>query len=80
MMKIIVNMKECFSKKVNSKIDSEIGDKEQIFVVNEEDVVSFAPDDIVLILPAPVSVNGPERTSRPTHVRFNFDFSKLDEA
>ena len=65
-------------QKVISKIDSGIGDKGQTFIVNEKDAASFAPDDIVLILPAPVAVGGSER--RSNQLRFNFDFSKLDLA
>ena len=67
-----------FLQKVSSKIDSGMGDKEQTFVVNEKDAASFAPVDIVLILPAPVAVCGSER--RSNQLRFNFDFSKLDLA
>ena len=67
-----------FLQKVNSKIDSGMGDKGQTFIVNEKDAASFAPDDIVLILPAPVAVGGSER--RSNQLRFNFDFSKLDLA
>ena len=52
-----------FLQKVNSKIDSGMGDKGQTFIVNEKDAASFAPDDIVLILPAPVAVGGSERRS-----------------
>ena len=78
MIGIIVNMKECFSKKSIRKIDSGVGDKGQTFIVNEKDAASFAPDDIVLILPAPVAVGGSER--RTNQLRFNFDFSKLDLA
>ena len=55
-----------------------MGDKGQTFIVNEKDAASFAPDDIVLILPAPVAVGGSER--RSNQLRFNFDFSKLDLA
>ena len=67
-----------FLQKVNKKIDSWMGDKGQTFIVNEKDAASFAPDDIVLILPAPVAVGGSER--RSNQLRFNFDFSKLDLA
>ena len=65
-----------FLQKINSKIDSKMGDKRQSFIVNEKDAASFAPDDIVPILPAPVAVGGSER--RSNQLRFNFDFSKLD--
>ena len=64
-----------FLRKVNSKIDSGMADKGQTFIVNEKDAASFAPDDIVLILSAPVAVGGSER--RSNQLRFNFDFSKL---
>ena len=67
-----------FLQKAHSKIDSGMGDKEQTFVVNEKDAASCAPDDIVLILPAPVGVGGSEK--RSNQLRFNFDFSKLDLA
>ena len=67
-----------FLQKVNSKIDSGMGDKGQTLIVNEEDAASFAPNDIVLMLPAPVAIGGPER--RSNQLRFNFDFSKLDLA
>ena len=70
--------KGVFLQKVNSKIDSGMGDKGQTFVVNEKDAASFAADDIALILPAPVAVSGSER--RSNQLRFNFDFSKLDLA
>ena len=55
-----------------------MGDKGQTFVVNENDGASFAPDDYVLILPAPIAVGGSER--RSNQLRFNFYFSKLDLA
>ena len=67
-----------FLQKVNSKIDSGMGDKGQTFIANEKDAASFAPDDIALILPAPVAVGGSER--RSNQLRFIFDFSKLDLA
>ena len=67
-----------FLQKINSKIDSKMGDKRQSFIVNEKDAASFAPDDIVPMLPAPVAVGGSER--RSNQLRFNFDFSKLDLA
>ena len=67
-----------FLQKVNSKIDSGLEDKGQTFVVNEKNGASFASNDIVLILPAPVAVGGSER--RSNQLRFNFDFSKLDLA
>ena len=40
-----------------------MGGKEQTFVVNEKDAASLAPDDNVLILPAPVVVGKLERKS-----------------
>ena len=67
-----------FLQKAHSKIDSGMGDKGQTFVVSEKDAALFAPDDIVLILPAPVGVGGSEK--RSNQLRFNFDFSKLDLA
>ena len=71
--------KGVFLQKVKSKIDSGMGgDKGQTFIVNEKDAASFAPDDIVLILSAPVAVGGSER--RSNQLRFNFGFSKLDLA
>ena len=70
--------KGVFLQKVNSKIDSGMGDKGQTFIVNEDDAATFAPNDIVLALPAPVAIGGSER--RSNQLRFNFDFSKLDLA
>ena len=67
-----------FLQKVNSKIDSGMGNEGQTFIVNEKDAASFAPDDIVLILSAAVAVDGSER--RSNQLQFNFDFSKLDLA
>ena len=67
-----------FLQNVYSKIDSRMGDKGKNFVVNEEDAASFAPGDIVLILPTPVVVGGSER--RSNQLRFNFYFCKLDLA
>ena len=67
-----------FLQKVNSKLGPGVEGKGQIFVVKEEDAASFAPDDIVLILPAPAAVGGSER--RSNQLRFNFDFSKLNLA
>ena len=55
-----------------------MGEKGQTFVVNEKDAALFAPDDIVLILPAAFAVDGSERKSN--QLQFNFDFSKLDPA
>ena len=44
-----------FLQKVDSKIDSGMGNKGQTFVANEKDAASFAPDDIALIIPVPVA-------------------------
>ena len=58
-----------FLENVNNKINSRMGDKGQTFVANEKYATSFAPDDIVLILPSPVAVGGSER--RSSQLRFN---------
>ena len=67
-----------FLQKVNRKIKSGMDGKGLTFVVNEEDGASFASDDIVQILPAPIVVGGSER--RNNQVRFDIDLSKLDLA
>ena len=67
-----------FLQQVNGKIDSGMGDKGQTVIVNEKDAASFAPDDTVLILPAPVAVGGSER--RSNQLRFNFDLNKFELA
>ena len=67
-----------FLQKVNIKINSEMEGKGLTFVVNEKDGASFASDDIVQILPAPIVVGGSER--RNNQVRFDIDLSKLDLA
>ena len=67
-----------FLQKVNRKIKSGMEGKRLTFVVNEEDGASFASDDIVQILPAPIVVGGSER--RNNQVRFDIDLSKLDLA
>ena len=67
-----------FLQKVNSKIKSGMEGKRLTFVVNEKDGASFALDDIVQILPAPIVVGGSER--RNNQVRFDIDLSKLDPA
>ena len=48
------------------------------FVANEKDGASFASDDIVQILPAPIVVGGSEK--RNNQVRFDIDLTKLDLA
>ena len=63
-----------FLQKVNRKIDSGMGDKGQISVVNENAAASFAPGNIVLILPAQVAVGGSEKSNQ---LWSNFDFGKL---
>ena len=60
-----------FLQKVNRKIKSGMEGKGLTFVVNEEDGASFASDDIVQILPAPIVVDGSER--RNNQVRFDID-------
>ena len=70
--------KEVFLQKVNSKIKSGMEGKGLTFVANEKDGASFALDDIVQILSAPIVVGGSER--RNNQVRFDIDLSKLDLA
>ena len=68
--------KGVFLQEVNSKIKSGMQGKRLNFVVNEEDGASFASDDIVQILPAPIVVGGSE--TRDNQVRFDIDLHKLD--
>ena len=70
--------KGVFLQKANRKIKSGMEVKGLTFVVNKEDGASFALNDIVQILPAPIVVGGSE--IRNNQVRFDIDLSKLDLA
>ena len=67
-----------FLKKVNRKIIPGNNNTVPTFIINEADGASFAPQDIVLKLPAPLIIGGSARKS--SQLRLDYDFSKLDSA
>ena len=67
-----------FLQKVNHKIIPEDNNTAPTFIINKADGASFAPQDIVLKLPAPLVIGCSARKS--SQLRFDYDFSKLDLA
>ena len=67
-----------FLQKVNRKIIPGDNNTAPTFIINEGDDASFAPQDIVLKLPAPLIIGGSSKKS--SQLRFDYDFSKLDLA
>ena len=70
--------KGVFLTKLNSIIIPGENAETPTFVINEDDGASFAPEDIILKLPAPIVVRGTAR--RSSQLRFDFDFKKIDLA
>ena len=67
-----------FLQKVNRKIIPGDNNTAPTFIINEGDGAPFAPQDIVLKLPAPLVIGGSSKKS--SQLRFDYDFSKLDLA
>ena len=67
-----------FLPKLNSIIIPGENADTPTFVINEDDGASFALEDIILKLPAPIVVGGTAR--RSSQLRFDFDFKKIDLA
>ena len=67
-----------FLTKLNSIIIPGENADTPTFVINEDDGASFAPEDIILKLPAPIVVGGTAR--RRSQLRFDFDSKKIDLA
>ena len=63
-------------QKLNCKIIPGDNNTAPTFIINEADGASFAPQDIVLKLPAPLVIDGSAKKS--SQLRFDYDFSKLD--
>ena len=70
--------KGIFLQKVNCKIIPGDNSTAPTFIINEAAGASFAPQDIVLKLPAPLVIGGSARKS--SQLQFDYDFSKLDLA